>query len=213
MSDTDAKAPETKDAQDTQKPENNSAAEQANDPGQGGVQEPTEVEKLRKQLQQEQMEKNMLRNKLSDKEKAEEEAAKKKLEENEQFNKLYEQEKAAREKLEAELEAKEQNAKKAELKSTVENDFSAETIELARETGIDLADTDEEAVESYKAKLAKIEEKTKSSGKIGGNNPGTPTTPPIPEGDELKAALKDPAMFDDLVSRMPGIAQMMSKKS
>lgn len=171
--------------------------------------EPSELDKLQKQLDQERMEKNLLRNKLDAEEKAKAAAKDKELEEQNKFKDLYEQTQA---KL-AEKEAAEEKAQRdAEIKAEADKLFAElpEQVKvLADEAGMSLADTDEETIAAFKAKLEKISGLV-TSPKVTPNNPGT-TTPPKSDmsPQELHETLNDPAKFEDYIKKnFKGMASM-----
>lgn len=170
----------------------------------------TEVEKLRKEREQIEMERNLLRKKLEAKEAAEAEANAKQLEEQQEFKTLYEQEKQRREQIEAEAAEREQKQTLAKAKEEALAEFSPEVRELAEELGFELASEDESDVKVFKDKLAKVQERVSVEQKVTPNNPSSPRKPDAPTGDDLRFALKDPKSFDEIVANMPGIAGMMT---
>jgi hypothetical protein len=173
----------------------------------------TEVERLRKEREQIEMERNMLRKKLEAEEKAKAETAAKELEEKEEFKTLYEQEKEARLALEQEAEEKARKAEVNSKKAEVLAEFPQDVKELADEFGYELIATDDETVAAYKAKLLKVQEKISQGQAVGPNNPSGPKKAPVPEGDDLKLALKDPKTFDEIIAaKFPGIQQMTRKQ-
>jgi len=169
--------------------------------------DPTEVERLRKEKEQLEMERNQLRNKLTDKEKAEEDAQTAKLAEDNKFKELYEQEKAKREGLETEVTEKEKQAELKKAKQKILGDFNDEVKAIAEEAGMDLTDTDEATVAAFKEKLENISKRTQA-GKINPNNPNAPTAGEKLSGDDLRLALQDDNKFHDIVTKMPGIKAM-----
>jgi len=172
----------------------------------------TEVEKLRKEREQIEMERNLLRKKLEAEEKAKAEAEAKQLEEQQEFKTLYEQEKQRREQIEREQAEKEEKLSLASAKETALSEFSPEVRELAQELGFELTSADDDAVEAFKGKLSKVQERISSEQKVTPNNPSSPRKPGMPTGDDLRVALKDPQSFDEIVANMPGIAGMMTPK-
>lgn len=172
-----------------------------------------EVAELRKQLEQQNMRANQLANQLEEKRKAEEAAEAKKLEEKEEFKTLYEQEREARLKLEQEAEEKARKAEINSKKSEVLAEFPQDVKELAEEFGYELTNTDDATVEAYKSKLLKVQEKISQGQEVSPNNPAGPTKAPIPEGNDLKMALKNPQTFDEIIAaKFPGIQQMTRPK-
>jgi len=172
-----------------------------------------EVEKLRKEKEQAEMRANQLANQLKAREEADAEAKAKELEEQNKFKDLYEQEKAKREAVETEAEAKERLAAIAKAKDEVLGEYSDEVKKQVEALGLDLADTDEASVNSFKEKVAILDKGTAST-KIGGNNQpvhkeGTVELSP----DELKEVLRTPDGLESLIQKKyPGIAMMTSPK-
>jgi hypothetical protein len=61
----------------------------------------------------------------------------------------------------------------------------------------------------YLPKLYKVQEKISNGQTVTPNNPTAPKASPVPEGDDLKRALKDPKSFDEIIAaKFPGIQQM-----
>lgn len=174
------------------------------------------MEELRKKAEQAEMRANQLANQLEAKTKAEAEAEAKKLEESNQFKTLYEQEKAKREAAEA---AQAEALKQATLKAKAEEvfaEFPTEVRTLAQETGLTLADAEEDAVAAFKAKLEKVSSLIKQP-KVTANNPGNATTPTAQQPanpEEMKAMLNDPKRFEEYLRKnTSGIASMLNKRS
>lgn len=173
----------------------------------------TAVEELRKQLEQAKMRENQLANQLKAEQEAKEAQKAKELEEQNQFKELYEQEKAKREAVETEAETKERLSAIAKAKNEVLGEYSDEVKKQVEALGLDLADTDEASVNSFKEKVAILDKGTAST-KIGGNN-----QPVTKEGtvelspDELKEVLRTPDGLESLIQKKyPGIAMMTSPK-
>jgi len=170
-----------------------------------------EAEKLRKELEQARMRENQLLNEKKAKEEAEAKQKAKELEEQNEFKSLYEQEKAKREAIETERETEEKRKELDKKKSEVLTDYSDEVKAVAEETGMALNSTDEADVAAYKEKLDKVQ-KMVGTGKVGPNNPGKSTGKPELSQDELRAALKDPNKFQEIISQRPGIAALMTPR-
>lgn len=170
------------------------------------------VEQLRKEKEQAEMRANQLANQLKAKEEAEAAAKAKELEEQNQFKDLYEQEKAKREQIESEREAEERRKELKKAETGVLAEYPEEVKALVEETGMTLDSTDEEAIAAFKEKVENINKRVGATGKVGHNNPNRPNEAPVPTGDDLKLALKDPNAFAEIVSKRPGIAVMMSPK-
>lgn len=173
----------------------------------------SEVEKLRKERDQAQMRANQLEKEKVAREKAEADKQARELEEQNEFKTLHEQEKAKREALEGQIAAEANRKELDKAKSTLLSDYSDEVKELAEEAGMTLGSADEADVAAFKEKLDKIQKRLGATGKVKPNNPGAPQRQGEPTGDDLKVALKDPAKFQDLISKRPGLAAMMTPKS
>lgn len=146
-------------------------------PIQGNASDPAEVERLRKEAQQQTMRANQLQKDLEARKKADEEARQKQLEENEQFKDLWEKEKAEKEALISEREA---NRRKAELQAETNNlfkDYSPAVQKLATTAELSLSDDSDEAKAELKTKLDTFSSEI-GSPKVEANNPppsGAPT--------------------------------------
>lgn len=189
-------------------PENNTRTQA---PGQGNASEAAEVEKLRKELEQTKMRANQLENEKQAREKAEADKKVKELEEQNEFKTLHEQEKAKREALESQIETEAKLKELTKAKVEALSDYSDEVKALAEETGMSLNSTDEADVAAFKEKLDKIQ-KTVGTGKVGPNNPRRTLGQPELSKDELRIALKDDSKFEEILSKRPGIAQMLNKR-
>ena len=179
----------------------------------------SDVEKLRQelanqaranQLANEELKK--LREEREAREKAEQDAAAKKLAEQNEFKELYEQEKAKREGLETEKQADEARKELAKAKAEVLADYSDEVKALAEETGMTLASADDDAKAAFKEKLDKIQQRIGANGKVTPNNPNRHTGQPQLSPAELGKQLQNQNTFEQIASKMPGIAAMMSPK-
>lgn len=173
--------------------------------------DPAEVERLRKDKEQQDLRIRQLENEKATALKAEEERKAKELESQNEFKTLYEQEKEAREKAEGEKAATERLvAVKAETDKLL-TDYSPEVRKLVETTGLTLSDTDETTVNAFKAKLEEIKS-TVGTPRVAPNNPGqqAPTPPSFanPETGIVEHELKG-AKFDEIARSMPGIASMM----
>ena len=201
MSDTDAnKAPETGDSKPLENNANPPAPAQGNATGDSGAEE------IRKQLEKERMEKNMLRNKLDEAQKKEQEEAAKKLEEKEEFRTLYEQEKARAEALAKEKEEQAQKEATFSKENEVLNNFSEEVKAFATDAGITLTSTDPEEVTKFQERVSKISERISPS-----QSPSNPNT--VPSKPDLQSNLTNwvesrrgadtDRAWDDLVKSHP----------
>lgn len=186
-----------------------------NNSNQAGAQaiDNAELERLRKEAEQAKMRANQLENQLKAKQEAEEAEKAKQLAEQNEFKTLYEQERAKSEELRKQQEEKERQAELDRAKTEALNSVSQEAQTLASELGITLTSADEDAVEAFKAKLAKVQERISSEAKITPNNPGSPRKPDVPEGEELRFAVQTPQGFEEVIAaKFPGIAAMRTPK-
>jgi ABC-type proline/glycine betaine transport system ATPase subunit len=174
--------------------------------------DPAEVERLRKENEQKDLRVRQLENERAAREKADEEAKAKALEEQNQFKDLYEQEKAKREAAEAEAEKTQRESELKKARADVLAEYNEDVRALAEEVGIDLTDTDDSAVASFKEKLDKINTRVATTGTVGPNNRQANNDKTELSGDDLKVALREEKSFHDLVvDRYPGIASMTGK--
>lgn len=186
-------------------------AKQSETPDKGNVAD-SSVEQLRKDLEKERMEKNMLRNKLdtAQQEKAKQEQAK--LEEKEEFRTLYEQEKARAEALAAEKEEAEKSRALTEATGELLADFSDEVKATVEETGLSLGDLSEEAREEFKTKVGAIAKRVDTT-TIAANNPN-PNPPKAGRAeliDNYRLNRKDPKAWNDLAMSIPSVKEMVEK--
>jgi hypothetical protein len=160
----------------------------------------SEVEALKKQLAQAEMEKNLLRNQKDALAKEKEELTKQELEQKEQYRELYEKEKAERENLLKERQDSEFKTQiEAAQKETLAK-FPANVVDIATTTGLALADTTEDAKKSYEGKLEAIAAKVGTTQKVQGNN-APQNTETAPERELLLKGMK----FGDADSRRKAI--------
>lgn len=118
-----------------------------------------ELDAIRKEREQLEMERNMLRNKLAEKEKAEAELKQKQLQENEEYKTLWEQTQAQ---LREVTEAQERAATLAEISAKekeLSSQYSEEVLDIAKTAGLKLDATDEDAVSKFQSALEKISSK------------------------------------------------------
>lgn len=170
------------------------------------------VERLQKQLEQERMEKNMLRNKLEAEEKAKAAAEAKQLEEKQEYKTLYEQE---REKREESERLRESTEKEIALKSKSEEvlaEYTPEVKELAKDLNVGLDDITDDSVVEFKKKLDSVQAKISVSS-VSPNNPAPKAQPKasIANADGIIEAPLQDNRFDELAKSMPGISSMMTK--
>lgn len=169
-----------------------------------------ELEKARKEAEQATLRANQLANELKEKDAAEAARKAKELEEQSEYKTLYEQEKEKREAAEAASAAETKKSALKEASDKVFADYPAEVRELAEETGMQLSDSDEAAIDSFKQKLDKIKAKLPNAS-VGPNNP-KPKEGAKPSMENSDGVIEAPVTgnkFDELVSKMPGIASMM----
>lgn len=181
-------------------------------PVQSNAGDPAEVERLRKELEKQELRNRQLENERTAREKADEETRSKKLEEDNQFKELFEQEKAKREALESEQQKQERDAELMKAKQEALSGFSDEVKSLAEEVGLNLTDAEESSVEEFKGKLTKLSEKVSSETKVTPNNPNQPASKSELTPDQLREGLSDEHTFHDIVTKQyPGIAAMTNQ--
>lgn len=198
-------------AGETSTPEAPKNGTQTPAPNTGNASDPA-VEQLRKEKEQAEMRARQLANELAAKKKAEEEAEAKRLAEQNEYKTLHEQEKAKREALEAKLAEEERRKELAKAKAEVLADYSDDVKAAAEDLGLDLSDTDDDAKATFKEKLDKLQQRVGVSGKVTPNNPGKPSAAPELSGPQLATAMKSQDKFEEIISKKPGIAAMMSPK-
>lgn len=167
--------------------------------------EDSEVEKERKLREQAEMRANQLANQLKAKDDAEAAAKAKELEENNEFKTLYEQEKARREELEASQEADQKAKEVKDTSESILSDYSDDVKALAEDAGLELKDVSEDAVAEFKGRLDKFQTRI-GSGKVGPNNPGSPSNKKEYTREELHEILNDPAKRDAYYKAKGGVA-------
>lgn len=156
MADTDAQAPETVAPQ---------PLEITSVPQPAPVQGNAELESERKAREQAEMERNLLRNKVSEFEKAQAQAEADRLKEKEDYKTLWEQ---ANAQLTEKLTAEEQAAFQAEVakkESEVTSQYSEEVLDIAKTAGLKLDGVEDDSLEAFKTKLDKISEKVGGTAK------------------------------------------------
>lgn len=168
-----------------------------------------EVEKLRKEKEQAEMQANMLRNQLKEKEDAEAAARTKQLEEQNKFKDLYEQTQAKLRETETAIETAQ---KAAEVKTATDKlfaDYPEQVKVIAEETGLSLADTDEDTIAAFKTKLDKLTPMV-SGGKVTPNNPGVATPVTEVTNNDIAAMMNDPKKLEEYFRKnSKGIGQMV----
>lgn len=178
-------------------------------PTSNAVDTTAEVERLKAELAKKDLRERQLQNELDKKAKAEEDARLKRLEEQEEWKTLAEQEKAKREALETDLEAKERAREIKATTSEIFSQFPKEVVELAEETGLSLQDTSEEAQQTLKEKLERIQSKVVKDAKPGPNNPGNTQPTQAPREELLKRmAYGDKEARAQIISELPAVKEM-----
>lgn len=132
----------------------------------------SEVDKLKKELEQAQMRANQLENEKKKRDEADAEAKRKQLEEQDEWKQIAEQERIKREELENERQEAERTQTLKFAEDTIFAEFSEDAIEVAKEAGLSLKDDSDEAKADFKTKLQKISDKVVNSNKVTPNNPG-----------------------------------------
>lgn len=158
----------------------------------GNAADQAEVERLRKEAEQQNLRIRQLENERVAREKADEETKRRELEEKEEYKTLYEKTEAElktrREKEESETRSKElATAGEAVLK-----DYPKEVQELAATAGISLTDDSEAGKALLKEKLDAIKSKLPNTPQVDSNNgyspsPGNPETKTLVTPDETGA--------------------------
>lgn len=165
-----------------------------------------EVERLRKEVEQANLRTRQLENEKAARDKAESDAKATELEEQNQFKSLYEQEKAKREEAESEADKREREAELSKVKQEALKDYPDEVKAQAEDLGIDL--TDPALVDSFKAKLDKLNKVFETAGKVTPNNGRTPSGKDRSQHDILQDyAQGNDAAFDEALGKIPFISQ------
>lgn len=146
-----------------------------------------EVERHKKEAAQAQMRANQLENELKKIREQQEAQKQKELEEQEQYKSLYEQEKAKREAAEIEQQEAQRKAELEQTQNTIFAEFNQEAIEVAKEAGLTLTDTTDEAKNAFKERMTRIQERTITGRSVTPNNPGTDTPQEIDRAQEIQA--------------------------
>jgi hypothetical protein len=136
--------------------------------------DPAEVERLKKELAQAQMQANQLTNKLTAKEQEEAAAKAKQLEEKEEFKTLYEQTQARLKEIEDRDAANERSQHLTTETSTIFADYPETVVELAKTAGLGLTDDSDAAKAALKEKLDSFKARVGTSSPITSNNPEAP---------------------------------------
>jgi hypothetical protein len=163
------------------------------------------AEQLRKEKEQAQMRANQLENELKKIREAEEAAKQKQLEEQNEFKSLYEQEKAKREEFEKERQEAEAKAQLSSAENEVFGEFPDDVVEIAKDAGIGLNETSDEAKERLRSTLSKLSGKTDNTPKP--NNGNTPPTPKMTRDELLAEHAKNPNpnLMDEAIAQLKWI--------
>ena len=164
---------------------------------------------LQKQLKQAEMERNLLRNKLDEKNKAEEAAKQAELEKKEEFRSLYEQEKAKREQFEKELQDGLQKQTIEKEQNALFSEFPEAVVETAKGLGLELREATEDAKAELKTKLETLNQKVAPSAtKVTPNNPNPNNN--VATNAELLSRIQrgDKKALDEAVLGLSVIEQM-----
>lgn len=175
---------------------------------QGNAGDLAEVERLRKEAEQARMRANQLQNQLDKQREAEEAAKQKELEDQNQWRELAEQRQARLDQLEKEREAEERSKELSQATDSVLLGFPEEVIDIAKETGLGLADTSDDAKAALKAKLEKIQARVGTQAKPSPNNPNP--TQSTASREELMERMKygDKAARKEIISNLKGVQAM-----
>jgi len=169
---------------------------------------PADVEQLKKEAQQATMRANQLQNQLDEAKKAKEAAEAKKLEENNEYKSLWEQSEAKRKETEQQMEDQQRNQAIEQGTQEIFSQFSTDVVELAKETGLSLTDTSDEAKVAFKEKLDKIAARVVTSQPVNASNPNTN----VPTADRAtllqRAGNGDQQAKNDLIASLPAVQEM-----
>lgn len=171
------------------------------------------VEMLKKDLERQQMRINQLENEKKARQEAEDAKLAADLEEQNKFKELYEQERAKREATEAEIAERDRNAELRKAKTELLAEYDTSVVDAAKEFGIDLTDSSEEAKAEFKDKLDKLNTRIANTAKVTPNNPGQKPTVTELSGDQLREVLGNDEKFAQYISdpkRFPTLSQMAS---
>lgn len=171
----------------------------------------SEVEKLRKELEQSQMRANQLENEKKKREEADADIKRKQLEDQEQWKEVAEQEKAKREALETEKQEAETKQTLSIAEQSIFAEFSPEAIEVAQEAGLTLTEDSDEAKNTLKSKLEKIQAKVITGNTVTPNNPGN--LPETNDRAQLVQAMRngDKQAKDKVISTLPVLDVMRAQ--
>lgn len=156
-----------------------------------------------KEKQKLQMELNMLRNKLDEKERSERKREEEEMKEREEFRTLYERTKAQLEELETEQETKARKEKLKKEQSNLLSDYSDDVREAAEEVGLSLSDTTEEAQKDFRKRVDAIAKRLGGEKKVTPNNPGEPQRPSADDARNNYVRNPNDKNFNDWVSNHP----------
>jgi len=171
-----------------------------------------EVERLRKEKEQADMRIRQLENEAKKRQEADEATRLTQLEEQNEWKTVAEQTKARLEALEQEKEAETRSKELSQATNSVLAEFPDAVKEIAKETGLGVSDTSEEAQAALKSKLDKIAAQLPQN-KVTPNNPApqTANNSNLSTG-EMRDALRSDQGFHDLASKLPSVAAMQNKR-
>lgn len=200
---SDTPTGETVNAGDSQTTVTTSTAPVAN------VVDPAEAERLRKESEQKDLRIRQLLNEKEARDRAEAEAKAKVLEENNEFKSLWEQSEVKRKEVERQMEDQQRAQAIEQGTQEVFSQFSTDVVELAKETGLALTDTSDEAKVAFKEKLDKIAAKVVTSRPIQANNPNTQNYGTADRATLLeRAGNGDQQAKNDLIASLPAVQEM-----
>ena len=170
-----------------------------------------EVERLRLEREKQDFRIKQLENEKIARDKADQEAADKKLEEQSEYKTLLEQERERRLALEKDAEEREARAELSKAKAEASKKFPEEVQKQAEDLGINLASTDEAAINAYVEKLTKLDNSFGGNGGVRPNN-GQVRNPKYDQHEVLQAhANGDKDAFNQALNHIPWIEQEMKQ--
>lgn len=172
-------------------------------------QDNTDLAAERKVREQLEMERNMLRNKLDAAEKEKLEAQQKELEQKEEWRTLAEQRQAQLDELNKTKEATDKKIALDTAANAVLSEFPDNVVEIAKEAGLNLTDTTDEAKAEMKTKLENIASKIGAKAKVTPNNPRI-ESPQKPDQAQLMERVKfgDATATHEVISGLSAIQKM-----
>lgn len=171
--------------------------------------DPAEVERLRKEREQIEMERNQLRNQLAEREKAEAEAKAKQLEEQGKWKEIADAKTAELERLQREQDEKQRQAELNAATDNVLKEYPANVVDIAKTAGLSLPDDSEESIAAFKDKLETIKKQVVTTATPSANNPHNPT-PAAATREELMQRMRggDKTAVNEYIRDLPAIKRM-----